>query len=90
MADNKTNQPTKTLAKEIVETISKDEQHKEVETKKFVVVRDNRRVSDSDYENQDDQRAIDEKIFWKRVVDNWSPGEKVEIVPFNKKLHRVW
>jgi len=57
---------------------------------KYVVVRNDQRVSDNEYSDPDDFRADDEKIFWQRVVTNWSPGEKVEIVKFNKKKHRNW
>ena len=75
------------LAEEIVDTVSKGEQK---EKTKYVVVRDNRRVSDTEYDDPKDPKALEEKKFWKKVVDNWSPGEKVSVVKFNKKLHRVW
>ena len=57
---------------------------------KYVVVRDDRRVSDHEYMDKKDSRAINENNFWSRVVNNWSPGEKVEIAEFNKKKHRIW
>ena len=62
----------------------------ETEPTRYVVVRDDKRVSDNDYSNPDDTHAIAEHGFWERLVDNWSPGEKVEIVKFNKKRHRNW
>jgi len=78
-----------TLAEEIVNTISKDEPRKD-EPVKYVVVRDDRRVSDNEYTDPKDPKAVEEKTFWKRVVDNWSPGEKVETTKFIKKKHRNW
>ena len=88
-SSNKTQTETKsvadTLCEEIV-AVPLDEQ--KVEPTKYVVVRDDRRVSDFEYLESRDPKALDEKAFWKRVVDNWSVGEKVDIVKFNKKKHR--
>jgi len=57
---------------------------------KYVVVRGGLRVSDKDYENPDEERAITEKSFWQRVVKRWPDGTKVEIVQYDKKKHRIW
>ena len=78
-----------TLAEEIVNTISKDGPRKD-EPVKYVVVRDDRRVSDNEYTDPKDPYAIGELDFWKRVCANWSPSEKVATVKFNKKKHRNW
>lgn len=81
-----------TLAEEIVETVSKDNEsssNKE-EQVRYVVVRNGCRVSAVEYSDKNDPEAVEEKKFWKRVVDRWSPGEKVDIVKYNKKTHRVW
>lgn len=78
-----------TLAEEIVKTVSKDEPQKE-ETIKYVVVRDDRRVSDNEYTDPKDPKAIEERDFWHRVCKKWSPSEKTSIVKYNKKKHRNW
>ncbi len=57
---------------------------------RYVVVRSGLRVSDKDYPKADDQRAIAEKEFWQRVVTQWPDGTRVEVVPFDKKKHRIW
>jgi len=57
---------------------------------RYVVVRGGLRVSDKDYSNPDEQRALDEKTFWQKVVKRWPDGTKVEIVQFDKKKHRIW
>lgn len=53
---------------------------------KFVVVRNGVRVSDADYLDAKDNKAVDEMNFWKRVA----PDEVVEIVLYNKRKHRIW
>jgi len=57
---------------------------------RFVVVRDGLRVSDKEYSNVDEPKAIAEKDFWQKIVDRWPDGTKVEIVQYDKKKHRVW
>lgn len=57
---------------------------------RYVVVRGGLRVSDKDYPNPDEQRAIAEKQFWQKVIKQWPDGTKVEIVQFDKKKHRIW
>jgi hypothetical protein len=85
----KTDTSVETLAEEIVESVSKDNPQVE-ETVKYVVVRDDRRVSDNEYTDPKDPKAIDERDFWQRVCKRWSPGEKTTIVKYNKKRHRNW
>ena len=57
---------------------------------RYVVVRDGLRVSDKEYAEQGDPRAITEMNFWRRVVNRWPDGTKVEIVQYDKKKHRIW
>lgn len=56
----------------------------------YVVVRDGYRVEDSEYEILEDPIAISVKEFWTKVSKNHSWGEKVEIVQYDSKKHRVW
>jgi hypothetical protein len=56
----------------------------------FVVVRGGLRVSDREYYTDNDPKAIEEVGFWQRVVNRFPDGTKVEVVPFDKKKHRVW
>ena len=57
---------------------------------KYVVVRNGHRVSDKDYDAPNNPRCLDEINFWTRVSNNTSFGEKVEVVPYDSKRHRVW
>ena len=57
---------------------------------RYVVVRGGLRVSDREYSTPNEPVALDEKAFWQRVVTRHPDGTKVEIVLFDKKLHRVW
>lgn len=57
---------------------------------KYVVVREGRRVSAEEYATPSDSKAILERDFWARVAKNHSYGEKVEIVAYDSKYHRVW
>jgi len=56
----------------------------------YVVVRDGFRVEDREYETPDNPSAISTKDFWTRVSQNHSWGEKVDIVQYESKKHRVW
>jgi len=56
----------------------------------YVVVREGFRVSDSEYVSPQDLVAIAECAFWNKVAVNHSYGEKVEIVQYDSKKHRVW
>ena len=62
----------------------------EEQTEKFVVTRGGHRVSDREYSSSEDPTAQLERQFWQRVVSRHPDGTKIEIVPFNKKLHRIW
>lgn len=59
-------------------------------TPNFVVTRGGVRVSDFDYSSANDPKAVEEKNFWQRVVSKFPDGTRVEIVPFDKKKHRIW
>lgn len=56
----------------------------------FVVTRGDCRVSESEYDSVEAPKAIEERNFWQRIVDKYPDGTKVEIVPFDKKKHRIW
>ena len=57
---------------------------------RYVVVRGGLRVSDKDYPDPNEPRAIAEMNFWRKVVSRWPDGTKVEIVQYDKKKHRIW
>ena len=57
---------------------------------RYVVVRGGLRVSDKDYPKADEPRAIAERDFWHKVIERWPDGTKIEIVQYDKKMHRVW
>jgi hypothetical protein len=57
---------------------------------RYVVTRDGYRVSDKEYSTTSDKSALDELKFWNKVSKNHSWGEKVEIVQYDPKKHRVW
>jgi len=57
---------------------------------KYVVTRGGHRVSDREYSSPEDTFAVSERDFWQRVVARHPDGTKIEVVPFNKKLHRIW
>jgi hypothetical protein len=57
---------------------------------RYVIVRSGLRVSDKDYPEQSDPRAIAEMNFWRKVISRWPDGTKVEIVQYDKKKHRIW
>ena len=57
---------------------------------RYVVIRGGLRVSDKDYPEQSDPRAIAEMNFWRKVINRWPDGTKVEIVQYDKKRHRIW
>ena len=56
---------------------------------KYVVVRDDRRVSDREYSNPTDPEAIAEKDFWTIAANKHSHGESVEIVKYDFKKHGI-
>jgi len=57
---------------------------------RYVVVRDGYRVEDREYDNPDDPFAVATRDFWKKVATKHSWGEKVDIVQYDPKIHRVW
>ena len=50
---------------------------------RYVVIRSGARVSDEEYTTKED--AQPEYETWKRVVNRWPDGTKVEIVNLSKK-----
>jgi hypothetical protein len=60
------------------------------EPTKYVIVRNSFRVSELEYDNANDAEAISERDYWIKVSNAARDGSKVEIVPFNKKVHRIW
>jgi len=56
----------------------------------YVVVRNDVRVSDKDYDNLNDPKALLEKSFWQKIIKKWPDGTKIEIVKYDKKKHRIW
>jgi hypothetical protein len=79
------------VAKKSTEATAKTSTHtiKTIPTK-YVVIRDNYRVSDREYEAFDDPNAINELQFWTRVANNHSYKEPVKIAVYDPKKHRVW
>jgi hypothetical protein len=59
-------------------------------TPRYVIVRGGLRVSDKDYHEPGEPRAIAEMNFWRKVINRWPDGTKVEIVQYDKKKHRIW
>ena len=57
---------------------------------RYVVVRGGLRVSDKDYSEPGEPRAIAEMNFWRKVIERWPDGTKAEIVQYDKKKHRIW
>ena len=57
---------------------------------RYVVTRGGLRVSDREYPEINEPKAIAEKEFWQKIVDHWPDGTKIEIVPYDKKKHRIW
>jgi len=56
----------------------------------YVVVRDGYRVSDKEYDSPTDPLCVTEIKFWSGVSKDRSYGEKVEVVQYDSKKHRVW
>lgn len=59
---------------------------------KYVVVRIfqgiQHRVSDLEYPSAEDGQ--EEASFWKRVVSRYPDGTKVDVVPYDSRVHRTW
>jgi uncharacterized protein YecE (DUF72 family) len=58
--------------------------------KKYVVVRDHKRVSDLEYDTDSDPTALIELEHWQKIIKEWPDGTKAEIVEFDNKKHRIW
>jgi hypothetical protein len=56
----------------------------------YVVVRDGFRVSDREYDTPDDTGAVEEALFWEKVSNKHSWGEKVAVVQYDSKKHRAY
>lgn len=56
----------------------------------YVVVREGFRVSDREYQTKDDPYAIEEQAFWSHIAKAYSYGERVDIVQYESKKHRIW
>jgi hypothetical protein len=90
MSNNKTKTNTTSDAVPTLKTENIGEQTTKESVVKFVVVRDNLRVSDREYSSETDSFAVNERDFWQRVVNRYPDGTKVNIVEYDKKRHRVW
>ena len=66
------------------------EEQKLVNVPTYVVTRGGLRVSDQEYLTPDFPSAVAEKDFWQKIVNKYPDGTKIEIVPFDKKKHRIW
>lgn len=57
---------------------------------KYVVVRDNRRVNEDEYDDPKDPKALSWVEHYKRITSKWPDGTKTEVVPYNNKIHRIY
>ena len=55
---------------------------------KYVVVRDNIRVSEKEYDNELD--AKNEVDFWIRGIERYPDGTRVRVVQKDSRLHRTY
>jgi hypothetical protein len=87
----KQNREVKKSTPELVpqQVVAMDETE-EPNSTKYVVIRGGARVSDKEYDTPTDPICEQETEFWKRVATNFSYGEKVEVVVYDSKKHRVW
>jgi len=82
---------TETLTEALSDSATTQEAPSKEEKKiKYVVVRDNKRVSDIEYDDPKDPAAISERDFWMRVVARHPDGTMVSITKYNNKIHRVY
>lgn len=86
----KRNQPDTKAALATQQVVTDNTEKKSERPLTFVVVRDDSRVSDREYSIANDPFAIGERNFWKRVATNHSHGERVMIVQYDARMHRVW
>lgn len=90
---SKTKQNRKTTQDEVPTPVDLDNVSEEqnVESNSiFVVTRGGIRVSENEYSSIDSVKAIEEKNFWQKIINKFPDGSKIEIVPFDKKKHRIW
>jgi len=66
------------------------EEQKDTTTPTFVVIRGGARVSENEYSTANEPKALEEKAFWQKIVKKFPDGTRIEIVPFDKKKHRIW
>ena len=82
---------TETLLEAVSESVSTQETPDREEKKiKYVVLRDNKRVSDIEYDDPKDPAAIAERDFWMKVVARHPDGTRLSITKYNNKIHRVY
>ena len=55
---------------------------------KYVVTRDNMRVSETEYDNPGD--AQNEVTHWENVIKRWPDGTKVKVVQKDGRIHRTY
>ena len=55
---------------------------------KYVVVRNNIRTSDTEYDSVDG--AADEMTHWNKILNRWPDGTSVRVVEKDNQLHRVY
>ena len=55
---------------------------------RYVVTRDNMRVSESEYDNPGD--AQNEVDHWTRVITRWPDGTKIRVLEKDNRLHRIY
>jgi hypothetical protein len=56
-------------------------------TKRYVVTRSGLRVSEQEYQSKEEAQV--EFEHWKRIVNRWPDGSKIEIAEFDEKRHKV-
>lgn len=86
----KRKQETKEAAPETTQQVVTTDVIEESKLTKYVVLRAGVRVSDREYDVPNDPICEDEIKFWQKVSDNHSYGEKVEVMMYDSKKHRVW
>jgi hypothetical protein len=75
---------------EVAPQVNNTDKSEQNDAVSYVVVRDGLRVSDQTFDTPTHPMAVSEKEFWTRVSDFHSIGEKVEIIVYDSKKHRVW
>ena len=56
--------------------------------KKYVVVRDSIRVSESEYDTPAEAEL--ESLHWNKIITRWPDGTKVAIVEKDSRYHRTY